>query len=414
MVYNSPGHADRLSESLRSQWNKVVQKSYDRLANAHASRFFSLDPSLLTGASPAAVQWFADPAEPNFCIGADVAKQLSDWGVRGRHELHNEYCEYHIVKRIDASGRLRPKRIEVTTELREYWVCIAKYDPIQLLEMVFNIIGYQPAWEDLYGVQDPFDLTEEQREIAFSTLMAGHGNDRDLADKEVPTQPTGRLNTEHALFMTHPINGLDDLLYIVMFGAKPYASETPGTPASREQIFRHAAVEQLACRHADPAAAMGAYSAVLEGRSVAFSDPLGMYILSFNQGVFIYNDEPVPQEWIRWSRGKEDGLYQRLEFGPSDSEDVFLDDIMVEEGASSMPLTGGFQLVQNIEVGPVVVVGEPTEVADEEYLILPARFDEAIPCSKADICSVTIQPLKDEYDREHSVDRVSPRTMGRQ
>jgi len=41
----------------------------------------------------------------------------------------------------------------------------------------------------------------------------------------VPAQPTGRLNTDNALFMTHPINGLDDLLYI-MFGAKPYASRT--------------------------------------------------------------------------------------------------------------------------------------------------------------------------------------------
>jgi hypothetical protein len=404
MSYDSPGFADKLSNNLSIKWNKVIQEEYDRLKVSHGSRFFSIDPQALSSnPSPAAVQWFADPAEPNFCIGKDAARKLSDWGVRGRQELQNEYCEYRIIEQVDPSGRMRPKRVQVTTELREYWVCIAKHDPTKVREMIQDILGFQPSWEDLYGVADPFSLSEEERELSFSTLVAGNGRNQ---------QPTGRLNTDNALFMTHPINGLDDLLYIVMFGAKPYASSTAGTQATREQIFREFGVEQLACRHADPAAAMGAYEAAFNGQPVAFANPIGMYFISFTKDVFFYQGSPVPDEWIRWSRGKEEGMYQRLEFGPSDSDPAFLDDITVEEGASSVPLTGGFQLLQFIEVGPLVIVGDATPVGTSEYVVL-GTSSSPIRCNEANVCDRVIKPLKEEYDRSQQMGRVSPRVMGR-
>jgi hypothetical protein len=157
---------------------------------------------------------------------------------------------------------MRPKRVQVTTELREYWVCVAMHDPVALRALTKNVLGLEPAWEDLYGVGDPLALSVDQRKLAFSTFVAGHGNDRELENLGVPAQPVGELNTDNALFMTHPINGLDDLLYIVLFGAKPYArgDVADPQPATREQIFREFDVEHLACRHADPAAAMGAHA----------------------------------------------------------------------------------------------------------------------------------------------------------
>jgi hypothetical protein len=223
----------------------------------------------------------------------------------------------------------------------------------------------------------------------------------------------GRLNTDNALFMTHPINGLDDLLYIVLFGARPYARGDVGDlqPATREQIFREFGVEQLACRHADPAAAMGAHGAAFDGRTVAFADPLGMYISSFSEDVFVVQDNPVPEAWIRWGRGREEGFYQRLEFGPDDDDPAFLDDISVAVGASEEPLRGGFQLLQQLEVGPRVIVGEPSQVADEDYVFLSAS-DAPIPCHKASICTY-IEALKEEFDNEQRLVRVAPRIMGR-
>jgi hypothetical protein len=413
MTYGVPGHADQFGAELVEKWNDTVHAAYEDLRPSLGSRFFALDPGALTSPGTAPVKWFGDPAEPTFCMGPETAQQLSDWGVRGRHVLHNEYCEYRVVERTDTEGRRRPKRVQVTTELREYWVCVAMHDPDALRVLADDVLGFEPAWEDLYGVGDPFGLDAEQRKRAFSTLVAGHGNDTELAQEGIPAQPVGRLNTDNALFMTHPINGLDDLLYIVLFGAKPYARGDAGDPqpATREQIFREFGVEQLACRHADPAAAMGAHGAAFDGRTVAFADPLGMYISSFSADVFVFQDNPVPEAWIRWGRGREKGLYQRLEFGPDDDDPAFLDDISVAVGASEAPLRGGFQLLQQLEVGPRVIVGEPSQVADEEYVFLSAS-DAQIPCHEASICT-DIEVLKEEFDNEQRLVRVAPRIMGR-
>lgn len=413
MTYEVPGRADQLGADLVGKWNDAIQTAYDRLLKADlGSRFFSLDPQTVSSPAQASIQWFADPAEPDFCLGPEVARQLSDWGVRGRHELHNEYCEYCLVERIDPSGRRRPKRVQVTTELREYWVCIAMHEPETVRTLTQNVLGFQPSWEDLYGVSDPLRLNAEQRKREFSRFVAGNGGDDELVDAGVPTQPIGRLNTENALFMTHPINGLDDLLYIVMFGAKPYASRSSSGPkrATREQIFREFGVEHLACRHADPAAAMAAYGAVFEGRSVAFDNPLGTYILSFANDVFLFQGEPVPDSWIRFSRGQE-GTYQRLEFGPSDDDPAFLDDVTVAVGAQDEPLSGGFQITQQMEVGPLAIVGEASPVADEEYRVVVASSDP-IRCHEASACR-RISRLKEQYDDAHQTLRLAPRVMGR-
>lgn len=411
MGYDLPGRADDLGSEFVERWNNEISHAYEALRSEFGSRLFSLDPEEVSSPVRAPIKWFGDPAEPAFCLGAAAAAPLSDWGVRGRHVLHNEYCEYRTIERPDGGGRMRPKRIEVTTELREYWVTVATHDPEALRKMANNVLGFEPTWEDLYGVDDPSRLDERSRERTFSALVAGHGNDRELAEAGVPAQPTGRLNTDNALFMTHPINGLDDLLYIVLFGARPYASEVSGErkPATREQIFRSFGVEHLACRHADPAAAMGAAGAAFEGRTVAFDNPLGMYILSFAQDLFRLHDEPVPDSWVRFSRGQE-GMFQRLEFGPSDEEDAFLDDIKVAVGATEEPLTGGFQVVQQIEVGPLVLVGEVTQVAEDEYVVLDADTEQ-IRCHEADICE-RIKALQREHEASGQTIRMAPRVMG--
>jgi hypothetical protein len=412
MTYNVPGNADVVSEELVGKWNEVIQEAHRALTPQWATRFFSLDPAELEHAGPATVKWFADPAEPNFCIDADTAQTLCDWGVRGRQALHNEYCEYHTVYRPDATGRMRPKRVQVTTELREYWVCLAMHEPDAVRAAARSVLGFEPGWEDLYGASDPSALSADQRKVAFSRQVAGHGNDDSLIQAEVPAQPVGPLNTQHALFMTHPINGLDDLLYIVMFGAKPYARRAPGglEPATREQVFRQFRVEHLACRHADPAAATAAHAAAFGGRPVAFADPLGVYIRAFADYLFQYHDGPLPESWLRWSRGQA-GLYQRLEFGPGDDDAAFLDDIRLVRGEASEPVTGGYQVVQQMEVGPLVVAGSATAIAEGKYVVLSTSSAD-IRCHEAGICT-SIRRLRDEYQAAQPLVRVAPRTMGR-
>lgn len=411
MVYAVPGRADELPDSLVRRWNSRIAAEFERLRPTLGSRFFTIDPDEIALATPAAVKWFGDPAEPAFCLEPGVARELSDWGVRGRQALHNEYCEYAAVHRPDQDGRLRLKRIQVTTELREYWLTIARADPDTLRAMVAGILGTAPGWSELYGVANPTTLSERRREVAFARLVAGHGNAADLVQAGVPAQPTGSLNTENALFMTHPINGLDDLLYIVMFGAQPYLRRTADgvSAATREQIFRAAEVEHLACRHADPAAAAGAHGAAVEGRTVAFADPLGVYIQSFPREIFLLDDQPIPQEWVRFSRGTDD-MFQRLEVGPPDDDPAFLDQVRVAIGARDEPLVGGHQIVENVEVGPLVMVGPESAVADDERIILDAD-DGPIVCREASICE-SIRALKAEFDGSGTTSRVAPRRMG--
>jgi hypothetical protein len=411
MAYSVPGKADDLGEALVARWNDTIQATWDSLANLR-SRFMTLDVAELDQPVQAAVKWFGDPAEPQFCIDEQTARNLSDWDVRGRHALHNEYCEYVIVRRRDGSGRLRPKRVQVTSELREYWSAIAVVDPDAVRQMAARTLGFEPSWEDLYGVRDPRGLDEDAREVAFGHTVAGHGNHRRLQQAGVPAQPTGALNRDNALFMTHPINGLDDLVYIVLFGAHPYTVREGGgrRAATREEIFIAEGVEHLACRHADPAAAVGAHDAAMAGRTVAFADPLGMYLQSLAQDLFLVGDEVVPDEWVRWGRGQE-GMRQRLEFGPGDDDGEFLDDIVVAEGASEEPLTGGYQLLKQVEIGPRVLAGAPSTVRDDEFRDLDVPTP-TIECRKADVCEM-MATLRAEFDREQGQARLAPRTVGR-
>lgn len=413
MGYAPPGRADQLSDELVGRWNDQINSAYQALEPRFGSRFFSVDPEAVGDPITVQVGWFGDPAEPSFCLDQQAAQQLSDWGVRGRHQLHNEYCEYAVVAATDPQGNVRPKRVQITTELPEYWLGVATWAPSVVRDMVEQVLGVQPAWPELYGpgVTDPDRLSPRQRRVGFATQVAGNVGDPQLKGVNVPDLPVGALNTANALFMTHPINGLDDLLYIVLFGARPYARRTAGgvEPATREEIFRAYDVPHLACRHADPAAAMAAAGAAFEGRTVAFADPLGMYLKSFTAEVFTFDGQPVPDEWVRFSRGEPD-RFQRLDFGPGDDDPQFLDDITVVLGASEAPLRGGYQVVQQLEVGPLVLLGQESRVADNEYVLV--QEGQPIRCNEAAVCE-SIAVLKASYGQAHGPMRVAPRTTVR-
>jgi hypothetical protein len=283
------------------------------------------------------------------------------------------------------------------------------YEPDRVRAMAAAVLGFEPSWKELFGVADPHALTPEQREIAFGHACAGHGNDRRLRVAGVPAQPTGRLNMERALFMTHPINGIDDLIYVVLFGAHAYAVEERGTRrrARGDDIFTAFDVTHLACNHSDPTISIGAYDAVFDGGQVALADPLGMYIRRPNVELFSYRGEPLPDDWVRLGRGI-DGLFQRLVFGPPDEHEAFLDDITISVGASDEPLTGGYQLLRELEIGPHLLIGEADPIADAEWeLIAPAPA--AIVCNEPDSCKL-VRDLAASYAAEQA-ERVAPRTM---
>ena len=410
MAYDAPGRADELTDELRDRWNEAIERAFDEQEDLK-TRFFSLDPAVLRSPRRSdAFKWPGDPGKPAFCVGEEMARKLSDWGPTGRRAVQLEYCEYAIVGARDATGALRPKRVEVTTEFREWWSIVATHDPGRVRAMATEVLGFEPEWIDLYGVADPHAMTRGEREIAFGHTLAGHGNDRRLIEAGVPAQPTGRLNGERALFMTHPINGLDDLVYVVLLGANPYAIRDGDTFArpSGNDIFTAAKVPHLACNHSDPTVSLGVHDVIFDGRQVAFENPLGIYVREPNAGLFSYAGGALPADWIRMRRGTE-GLHMRLEFGPPDAHEAFLDDVTVSVGASDTPLTGGYQLLRELEIGPRLLVGEADPVAGDEWQVIDVA-PAPIACDDAASCR-SLRELAARYDAAHAA-AVAPRAIG--
>jgi len=406
MSYEAPGRVEPLTDQLADAWNAVIAEAYKGRRKLH-SRFFSLEPTELNGPEVVSVTWPADPLEPTFCTDGESVRSLCDLGDRGRHALHNEYCEYAVAYGFDDRGRRRPRRVQFTTELAEYWLVLATLDPDRLLAAVADVLGEEPSWPELYGVANPHRLGEGERRLRFAATMAGHGEHACLKDAEVPLHPTGRLNRENAIFMTHPINGLDDLLYIVLFGARPVIVREPGgghRPARRDEIF--AKQQRLACRHADPAAAMSAHRAVLDGKALSFANPLGVYLHPFNTELLQVGEQPIPAAWIRWSRGEE-GMHQRLVFGPGDEEDVFLDEVEVLLGQERQRLTGGYQLLRLLEVGPRLAVGATEPPSEEE--LKETEPGASIECRKTCVCAAVSEL---EAERRAAADAPSQAASG--
>lgn len=382
MTYRAPGSADQLSDELLAAWNEAIEAENEQPFMPPASRFFTLDWNALDRPVATEVRWSAAAAELRHCLRPWQARALSDWGSNGRFGAQNEYAEYQVVRR---GGR--PKRVVFTTELREYWLCLAVHDPDLVRSTAAEILGFEPTWQDLYGVGNPRRLTEERRAGAFIQQTAGLGYTAEGRD----SSPAGPVNRDHLLFMTHPINGLDDLLFIVRFGAHPFARQGSQGPerATTAEVFQAnpfadaQPTSRLFCRNADPEAAAAAHGAAFDGRTVAFRDPLGVYIRPFDASCLRLRGtgEAVPDSWVRWSRGV-DGMYQRLEIGPPDHDGAFLEDIDLHDGGSVTPLRGGYQLAARIEVGPLVWVSGATPVTAEEYRYVPAGSGE-IRCRAA-------------------------------
>ncbi|WP_338893845.1 hypothetical protein [Sinorhizobium meliloti] len=398
-VYGAPGSADSdAPQVVIEAWNNLI---VDQIGSRDPSPILVADPAdIENGQISSAVKWLGHPLEPLNCQDEEIAAELSDWGWPGRAELHNEYLEYGLVMRSDAAGKLRPKRFVATTELMEWWLVMAVHAPDYLLSRINAITGGNETFEGIFGrtASQWLELSAAQRTSEFMRVMVGNG-------RSVP--PSNSLNPDHVLFMSHPINGLDDLIYVVHFGSFPYAVRDGGQVrrARIEEIFAAEGVQYLFCRNADPAAAEGAYNqAFMNGtegapqfRKLAFANPLGMYIRSFSRHDLFFRGSVVPAGWTRWSRGTED-TPQRVEFGPADNEDGFLDEVKLGQDVDS-PILSGYQIAKRIEVGPIVVVGDATPIPRQGIKIISATPIGSIACGTAqDMRCRAIEAFKQEYD----------------
>lgn len=383
LTYDAPGRADALGRELSEQWNLEIEGVLDRqdasLRGNPEGRFLRRDPGALDAPRRRALEWPSDPLQPAVCARRSTvettARALCDAGPAARPALHREYCEYVVLH--DRQDRRRAKRVEITTELPEYWRCVATHAPDHLRRMAVETLDLdeEPGWEELYGFSDPHDRTPEERERGFTKVLVGDG-----------TAPTSTLNTQRALFMRSSINGLDDVLGIAMQGARLFAARVGESlrPATWEEILASLERQDLACNHADPTILLGVQARAFDGEDVAFADPIGIYIQPPNLDVFSVDGQPLPPDWVQLSRG-QDGMHQRLVFGPPDSDPAVLEDITVAVGAEDQPLVGGYQLLREITV-EFRLLSAPRRVGEPAEVQIVKAGAQASPCGTDELC----------------------------
>lgn len=401
MNYDAPAHADTLGPAISRAWNDALQRMHRGAQQRFPSRHFVAAPEDSGGERESVrALWTPEPLEASICVGPQDARLLCDWGVRGRFLLHNEFAEYTVLEAPDQRLRLRPKRVEVTTELREFWMTVATDSPDGLRILCEETLGFTPSWRDLYRTDDPFAMTPAQRRIAFAREMAGHGGEHDLIAAGIGATPAGWLNRRHALFLTHPLNGADDLIETAVAAAQPFArrrADGATEPASHGQILRaRAGAGRLGSRHrADDAIVSTIHRVVFAGARVGFANPPGITIAEIDRTALRHRGEPVPDSWFRLSRGAE-GLPQRLVFGPDDSEAAFLDEVWVRTpDGRDEPLLGGYRLLQCLRLAVRFEV-TPAHAATRAEPVLLSLDENAPDACRPDICE-PIHHLLEEY-----------------
>ncbi|MEX2555170.1 MAG: hypothetical protein WEB06_06015 [Actinomycetota bacterium] len=304
------------------------------------------------------------------------ALQLLDWRSEdvggGGRQLQEEYIEWRVVR----TGT-QMSRVELTTELSEYWRVLAAYEPETLVETVADFARESAVpTEAVYGACDPYadGITPNERERSFAGTML---------------PPDGRSaynNGERALcFMTQSTNSLGAL---VMLAAAALDA--------RLVHIANGGARCLTCWEAIPllrgAAQLGRASdsilverlarLAFERRLVALDDPVGVYIQSVEHTrLRTPTGAVVPPDWFTFGRGISAEMspdarprYQRLTFEVPPEEGFSVGDLV--DVATEQPIRHGGQVADLVQLAVFLRVGESGTAAVDRAK--PAAVEAAV------------------------------------
>ncbi len=300
--------------------------------------------------------WPGLPARIVACLTRARALALLDWhGPWGPRALQEEYVEWRVVR----DGPVI-RRVELTTELPEYWRVLAGHEPERTLELVAEFAGresVEPA--GVYGRLDPFaaGVTARRRERAFAETM--------LAPDGMSAYNDG---TEAICCMVGPSNTLEALFGLVVAATTPRIVRDVVSGRLRcltcDEAIPGMKGTAMAGRSSDPVLVERLARLAFERRVVAVDDPVGVYIIGVEQGrLRTPGGEPVPAEWLRFSRGSEEegvARYQRLVLAPPAETGIAVSDLV--DAATEQPLRHGGQVAELVQLAAFVRVSEPDAV----------------------------------------------------
>ena len=242
--------------------------------------------------------WTGLPVRVVRCLGRERALARLD-GERG---LQEEYVEWRTVRGPDGAIR----RVELTTELPDYWRVLAEHEPERAVDIVGELTGCAVAPRSL--------------------LRPGRFND-------------GR---DGICFMTHRNNDLRALAQLVAAAALPCtAGDRRATARETIPLLGGAAV---AGRASDPVLVEALGRLAHERRLVALADPVGVFVAGVEHTrLRTPGGETVPREWFAASRGG-----QRLVLEVPAGERFTVGDLV--DTATERPVRYGGQIAELIQL----------------------------------------------------------------
>jgi len=346
---------------------------HERAISDAGTQHFVLQNSSMTQ-PPATVDWDGIPIRVQTCLKSrSKAMRLSDWvsgiGDRGRAICHEEYMEWRTVR--NAGGKIT--RVEITTEVQEYWITMARHNPSKLLSLVARFAGEQSVpFQQVYGTVNPNapGVTPDDRERGFRSMMLPPPKTRNP-----PRSPYN--NGQKAIcFLYQNVNALEAAVVLAAFAGFPLAAAVGNTgqlrPLTGSEAIASTDQNAVDCRNSDPTIVGAIIGQAFSGKQVTLDDPAGIYITNVEASRLLRPDDqtPVPEEWFNLQRGSAsaDGKqrFQRLVFEvPTDLPFVVGDLI---DSQTNETIDFGWQVAQLVKVGLYVriggnVPGGPTPVA---------------------------------------------------
>lgn len=371
----APGQLQELDSSGYEMWETRFQTTVaavmDKLS-LDAHRFVLAAPDDRTK-HRTSIDWPGLPLRPVECLGRPRALPLLDWVPTGRGRgscLQEEYIEWRVVREGE-----HIVRVEMTTELSDYWRVLAAVNPQRTLKLIEEFARLPVDARDIYGDCDPFDpkTSAEEREEAFAERMLSDDNQSPYND--------GR---SAITCMAQGTNTLAALVQLVLAASHPRTVRDPWSNRLRclscaELVPLLAGGSAQLGRASDPVLVERLARLAFEGRLVALDDPIGVYIQSAEWTRLRTPDgRPISPEWFRFDRGTpasgpaDFARWQRVTFEPPRSSDLSVSDLV--DVATEEAVSSGAQVADLIQVAVLLRVSEagveqvgniePSEIAD--------------------------------------------------
>ena len=360
-----PGGLDELGTAGRDAWDERYRAILAELAGE-----LGRNPYLLPapdGSTPwsTAPEWPGYPARVDECLGRAAALEALD---RGARELQEEYLEWRVVRDGDVI-----RRVELTTELSDYWLVLAAHEPARAVELAAAFAGRPVEPEELFGAA----TTPDGRQEAFRRRMLRQCTIGPLND--------GR---EAICCMINASNTLRSLLRLAYAATAPRVVRDVLSGRLR-CLTCDEAIPSLRCsavrgRFSDPVLVERLSRLAYEDRFVALEDPLGIYIDGVEHGRLRTPDgDPVPADWFAVSRGRRRLV---LECPPDAGFAVG----QLVDDATEQPIRHGGQVAELVRL--VLPLRTSGERAVGEAMPDPLEVERAGPLDCTDVRTFAAAP----------------------